>query len=105
MAQTSYKSLMYLIRLQISLIVATGHATVPPRALYFMLLSTRHLHCRNKHAFKRDKTCGETFLKVVGRGLRAALTGARNLNVDTDGGPHTSQQVFREADKLSSLPN
>ena len=105
MAQTSCKSLMYLIRLQISLIVATGHATVPPSALYFMLLSSRHLRYRNKRAFKKDNICGETFLKVVGRRLRTALTGARYLKVDTDRGPHTSQQVFREGDTLSSLPN
>ena len=92
MSQTSCKSLMYLIRLQISSMVAIGHATDPPRALYFMLPSSRHLRCRNKRAFKRDTTCGETFLKVVRRGLRVALTGARNLKVDTDRGPHTSQQ-------------
>lgn len=105
MAQTSCKSLIYLIRLQISSIVAIGHATAPPSALYFMLLSSRYLRCRNKRALSRDRTCGVTFLKVVGRGLRAALTGARNLKVDTDKGPHTSQQLFGEGDKLSSLPN
>ena len=98
MAQTSCKSLIYLIRLQISLIVAIGHATIPPSALYFMLLSSRHLRCRNKRAFKRDKTCGVTFLKIVGRGLQAALTGARNLKVDTDRGPHTSQQVLEDGE-------
>ena len=105
MAQTSCKSLIYLIRLQISSIVAIGHATAPPSALYFMLLSSRYLHGRNKHALSRDRTCGVTFLKVVGCGLRAALTGARNLKVDTDKGPHTSQHLFGEVDKLSSLPN
>ena len=57
-----------------------------------MLPSSRHLHCRNKRAFKRDTTYGETLLKVVRRGLQVALTGARNLKVDTERGPHSSQQ-------------
>jgi hypothetical protein len=78
---------------------------LPQEPLYFILPSSRHLRCRNKRAFKRDRTCRETFLKVLRRGLRVALIGARNLKVDTDRGPHTSQQLLGEGDKLSSLPN
>lgn len=96
---------MYWIRLQISSILATGQATVPPSALYFMLLLSRYLRCRNKRAFKSDRTWRGTFLKVLGRGLRVALTGAKKLNVDIDRAPQTSQQLFREGDRPSSLPN
>ena len=105
MAQTSCKSLMYLIRSQISFTLEMGHATVPPSARYLTLLSSRHLRCRNRRAFKSDETCGETLLKALGCTRRAALIGSRNLKVDTDRGPHTSQHVLLERVNTSSLPN
>ena len=93
------------MRLQISLIQATGHTTVPPSALYPTLLPSKRLRSCNSRPLMRDNTCGETVRTVLRLGLRVALSGMRNLNVDTDKGPHTSQQKLRVGGMFSLLPN
>ena len=104
MAQTSCKSLIYLMRLQILSIVPIGLATAPQVPCISCCCQADFCTVAI-NVLSVPRTCGVTFLRVVGRGLCAALTGARNLKEDTDRTAHTTATILGSFHHCLSVSN